>query len=161
RAALTEATILQWAEAHHRRTGAWPSPYGGTIQDAPGETWTAINAALKMGHRGRRRGSSLDRLLSKHRIQRRPRLTRAQVLEWAAILRNPPALAVSEFRSNSRCTGCHVGIGGPRPRWRRLPVAENRSRADSPGELAELSLKTQLVTMMTASRSGGMADAAD
>ena len=111
RAALTEAMILQWAEAHHHRTGTWPSPYGGPVPDAPGETWTAINAALKLGHRGLRRGSSLDRLLSKHGIQRRPRLTRSQVLEWAAILRNPPTLAVSEFRSNSRCTGSR------RDRW--------------------------------------------
>src|SRR5262245_28263656 len=83
RAALTEATILQWAEAHRRRSGTWPSPYGGTIPDAPGETWPAINAALKMGVGGLSRGSSLDKLLAKHGIQRKRRFTPEQVLEWA------------------------------------------------------------------------------
>src|SRR5262249_17944813 len=75
RAALTEAIILQLAEAHQRRTGSWPNPYGGAIPDAPGETWTAINAALKLGRRGLPRGSSLDKLLAKHGVQRKRRFT--------------------------------------------------------------------------------------
>jgi hypothetical protein len=38
---------------------------------------------LKMGHRGLLRGSSLDKLLAKHGIQRKRRFTPEQVLEWA------------------------------------------------------------------------------
>ena len=45
-------TILAWADAHHQRTGAWPMGHSGEIQDAPGETWTAVEMALAHGQRG-------------------------------------------------------------------------------------------------------------
>jgi hypothetical protein len=83
RSALTEATIFQWQEAHHSRTGARPKPTGGTIPDAPAETWTAINAALKIGHRGLPPGSSLYKVLAKHGVQRIPPFSPDQVLAWA------------------------------------------------------------------------------
>jgi len=43
---LTVARILTWADAHYRRTGAWPKVASGPIVDAPGETWGGIGAAL-------------------------------------------------------------------------------------------------------------------
>jgi hypothetical protein len=36
---LTEAQILAWADAHHRRSGRWPSDRSGAVADCPGETW--------------------------------------------------------------------------------------------------------------------------
>jgi hypothetical protein len=34
----TVAQIRRWAEAHFRRTGAWPNASSGPVWDAPGET---------------------------------------------------------------------------------------------------------------------------
>jgi hypothetical protein len=38
----------------------------GAIIDAPGETWSGVNAALERGNRGLPGGSSLARLIKKH-----------------------------------------------------------------------------------------------
>jgi hypothetical protein len=70
---LTEALILAWADAHYARRGAWPTRRSGAIEDAPGETWQAIQSALPNGRRGLPGGSSLPRLLAEHRGVR-PRL---------------------------------------------------------------------------------------
>jgi hypothetical protein len=59
---LTMRLILTWARAHRRRTGKWPSQKSGPIADAPGETWSAVNAALACGLRGLPGGDSLARL---------------------------------------------------------------------------------------------------
>ncbi len=84
--------ILGWAKAHFRRTGKWPNNRSGPIPEAPGETWAivynamvqgnrghrgrsdapgeswgAIEAALRRGKRGLTSGSSLHRLLRRHR----------------------------------------------------------------------------------------------
>jgi hypothetical protein len=64
---LTVGGILAWADAHHRRTGAWPHSESGPVVDAPGETWLSVNAALRRGDRGLPGGSSLSRLLKKCR----------------------------------------------------------------------------------------------
>lgn len=75
RPALDEATILAWADAHHARTGEWPRRSSGTIVDAPGETWNAVNVGLIVGRRGLPGGTTLARLLLKHRgvrIRKRP-----------------------------------------------------------------------------------------
>jgi hypothetical protein len=69
---LTEENILAWADAHYQRTGAWPKGNSGPVVDAPGETWTAVNVALRNGIRHLPGGSSLARLL-----------TREQILAWA------------------------------------------------------------------------------
>ena len=86
------AEILAWADAHHARTGKWPSVKSGRVQDAPRtETWGAVDMCLRLGFRGLRRGNSLARLLEKHRavrnIGRLPKLTRAQILRWARMHR--------------------------------------------------------------------------
>ncbi|MBI3822620.1 MAG: hypothetical protein HY289_08070 [Planctomycetes bacterium] len=84
---LTIRQILEWADAHHRRTGAWPKRTAGRIVDAPGENWHAVGANLHHGGRGLPAGSSLPRLLQEHRGVRNhkalPRLTCARILRWA------------------------------------------------------------------------------
>ncbi len=65
--ALTIEKILEWADAHFRRTGKWPKKETGVIQDAPGETWNAIHVSLLQGRRGLNGGSSISRLLAQFR----------------------------------------------------------------------------------------------
>ncbi len=62
---LTIKQILAWAKAHYVRTGRWPQVRSGAIHDAPGETWCAVEDALRYGLRGLKGGSSLARLLSR------------------------------------------------------------------------------------------------
>jgi hypothetical protein len=64
---LTVEQILAWADAHHARTGKWPTIRSGPIADAPVETWKAIDHALVRGHRGLPGSDSLARLLNRHR----------------------------------------------------------------------------------------------
>lgn len=84
---LTEAQILGWADAHHARTGRWPNAFSGLIQEAPGETWSAVNKALVRASRGLPLASTLARLLEKRRgvpnNKNRPPLSAAQILAWA------------------------------------------------------------------------------
>jgi hypothetical protein len=84
---LTEEQILTWAEAHHERTGAWPTYYLRTLTEAPQETWSAINSALRDGGRGLPGGSSLAQLLAVRLAVRNkvstPDLTEEQILAWA------------------------------------------------------------------------------
>jgi hypothetical protein len=85
--ALTEDGILGWADAHHARTGAWPTYYTGQVLDAPEETWQAMHMALSQGHRGLPGGSTLALLLAERRGVRNrrslPELSVEQVLAWA------------------------------------------------------------------------------
>jgi hypothetical protein len=84
---LTPEQILAWADAHHTRTGRWPSSTSGPVVGAPGETWGAVNVALETGLRGLPRGSSVARLLAEHRRKRNrlalPPVTTQQILAWA------------------------------------------------------------------------------
>jgi hypothetical protein len=83
----TVEQILAWADAHRARTGAWPSAASGAIADAPGETWGAVQNALRGGRRGIPGGSSLAQLLAEKRGARNfwslPDLSCAQILKWA------------------------------------------------------------------------------
>ena len=36
--ALTERQIATWAQAYHRRTGAWPAMSSGPVEEAAGES---------------------------------------------------------------------------------------------------------------------------
>src|SRR5262245_5469550 len=49
---LSEAKIWGWAQAHRRRTGAWPRVKSGAVRGAAGETWNGIDKALTRGRRG-------------------------------------------------------------------------------------------------------------
>jgi hypothetical protein len=84
---LRLSRILAWADAHRRRTGAWPTAKSGPIAGAPGETWRGMDEALRTNQRGLTGGSSLARLLSEHRGVRSccypPPLAEKQVLAWA------------------------------------------------------------------------------
>jgi hypothetical protein len=85
---LSIAKILAWADAHQARTGMWPNSDTGPIADAPGDTWGAVDNALKVGRRGLRGGSSLARLLQRHRRvqpghKRQPLLSIDSILAWA------------------------------------------------------------------------------
>jgi hypothetical protein len=84
---FTEDQILAWADAHHRRTGRWPTRESGPIREADGENWAKVDNALRRGNRGLPRGSSLADLLAKRRGLRIPRraerLTVQRILSWA------------------------------------------------------------------------------
>jgi hypothetical protein len=64
---LTVKQILAWADAHHARTGRWPSVRSGPVPESPGEKWQNIDQALYLGLRGLPRGDRLARLLARHR----------------------------------------------------------------------------------------------
>jgi hypothetical protein len=84
---FSKKLILAWADAHHRRTGVWPTKADGPIHGARGETWAIVNTALQAGRRGLPGGSSLTRLLARHRGVRNPKsppgLTLRRILAWA------------------------------------------------------------------------------
>jgi DNA-binding NarL/FixJ family response regulator len=65
---LTIEQILAWADEHYRRTGSWPTVRSGPVYGAPpGQTWRAIQAALRHGCRGLPGGDSLAQLLRRER----------------------------------------------------------------------------------------------
>ena len=84
---LTIEQILEWADAHHRKTGDWPNKKSGEIFGAPGEDWSSIAGALYRGGRGLRKKSSLAKLLAEKRGVPHPKdyakLTPEQILRWA------------------------------------------------------------------------------
>jgi hypothetical protein len=61
--ALNVTQILTWAASYYERTACWPTANSGTVPDAPGETWRAIDGALRKGARTLPGGSSLAHLL--------------------------------------------------------------------------------------------------
>jgi hypothetical protein len=67
---LNVRRIRDWAENHLDRTGLWPDQESGRIPDTE-ETWKAIEAALRLGLRGLRGGSSLSQLLFTRKKTRR------------------------------------------------------------------------------------------
>jgi hypothetical protein len=83
---LTVDQIKAWAEAHHTRTGSWPTAHSGKIHDAPGESWSAVHSALTSGLRGLPGGDSLARLLERECGRRNPaevpRLTLVGIRRW-------------------------------------------------------------------------------
>jgi hypothetical protein len=83
--------IVVWARAHRRRTGKWPNRKSGPVIDAPGETWSAVETALRNGRRGLPGGSSLPQLLADQcgvrNIHRLPRLQRKQLVAWSRAYR--------------------------------------------------------------------------
>jgi hypothetical protein len=108
---LTVERILEWADLHHDRTGAWPVQGSGPVEGSGGETWLAVDRLLRRGGRGLPGGSSVPRLLAAARGVRNtsslPELTEGQIVGWA--------------RAHQRRTG----------RW---PSAGSGPIADAPGE---------------------------
>jgi hypothetical protein len=89
---LTERQILKWADAFHTQTGRWPRADVAPIPNAPGETWCAIDDALRVGLRGLPGGSSLVKLLYERRglYSKRyaPPLELGRILIWAKAYRS-------------------------------------------------------------------------
>lgn len=67
------AEILKWAKSFRRKTGAWPTRRTKLAADSHGTTWSAINAALRLGLRGLEGGSSLAKLIEGRRDESRTR----------------------------------------------------------------------------------------
>ncbi len=88
---LTAEQILAWADAHRRSAGAWPRRDAGPVSGAAGETWQAVDDALRRGLRGLPGGSSLAQLLAAGRGVRNradlPRLTLGRIRAWARAYR--------------------------------------------------------------------------
>ncbi len=84
---LTIKQILEWADAHYRRTGQWPRRLSGKVHGTRDETWLRIDQAMRVGYRGFSGGHSLPKLLSARRGVRHhlepPPLTVRQILAWA------------------------------------------------------------------------------
>jgi hypothetical protein len=84
---LTEDQILAWSDAHHNRTGVWPTKATGPVRGARGETWSAVDAALYLGNRGLPGGITLVQLLCKKRgvrnVKHPPPLVESEILDWA------------------------------------------------------------------------------
>jgi hypothetical protein len=102
--------ILAWADAHHRRTGRWPTLTTGPVVDAPGESWSGIGRALSAGIRGQPGGWSLANFLAHYRGVRNrkaaPGLTAAQILRWAdAHIRRTGRRPVTYSGSIRECPG--------------------------------------------------------
>lgn len=64
---LSEADIRTWILAHVRRTGSYPTRDSGPIEEAPGESWSAIDGALKHGCRGLTSGETLRQFVLRTR----------------------------------------------------------------------------------------------
>ena len=84
---LSVEQILAWADTHRQTApGSRPTSGTGAVEDAPGETWNAIDIALSKGTRGLPSGSGLSTLLEKHRhVPKRRRyslLTVEMILAW-------------------------------------------------------------------------------
>jgi hypothetical protein len=82
RPTLTAEQILAWSDAHHARTGKWPSADAGPIPEAPGLTWRGVQSALSGGARGLPGGDSLARLLDRHRPGRVAGAARRRSQPW-------------------------------------------------------------------------------
>jgi hypothetical protein len=84
---ITLALVLAWAADHRRRTGAWPITTSGRVLAAPGESWLALDRALRRGARGLPEGEGLAGLLQRKRgvrnKQNLPSLTEEQIVAWA------------------------------------------------------------------------------
>lgn len=84
---LSVATVLAWADQHHRRTGVWPiRDKGGPVQGDPGETWSALDSSLRRGSRKLPACGGLAAFLDKYRnvrnVANQPRVTPSQILQW-------------------------------------------------------------------------------
>lgn len=79
--------ILDWADAHFKRTGRWPHGGTGAVAECPDITWGMVNRTLERGGRGLPGGSSLSALLDERRGPRsrggKALLTIEQILAWA------------------------------------------------------------------------------
>jgi hypothetical protein len=119
---LTTATILAWADSWHAGTGRWPVASSGPLPAQKGETWRAIDEALRLGRRGLPGSDSLARLLQRKRGVRNkralPRLTERKILTWA---RDHRSRSGSWPHAQSGPVSCAAGED-----WQQIDVALHR-----------------------------------
>ena len=78
---LTEKKIIKWAKAHQRKEGKLPTHRSGKVGETT-ETWRGIDAALKMGLRGLKAGSSLLKLFIKYELkEEKPDFTEKKIIK--------------------------------------------------------------------------------
>jgi hypothetical protein len=122
-------TILRWADRYFARHGDWPTVRSGPIPGAPQETWFKVSTALSVGLRGLPKGSSLAKLLMKHRGARydahRPPLDPAAIRRWAA------AYQKKHGKLPSRQSGPIPGSDGDT--WRNVDLALRNGNRGLPG----------------------------
>jgi hypothetical protein len=115
---LTVETILRWCDEHFEKTGVWPRATSGLVPGSEGDTWVAVDLALRRGRRGLRK-SSLYQLLARHRGASRfhiPNLTIQQILQWCdefhARTGNWPSLASGRISGAGRESwlGVHTAL---------------------------------------------------
>jgi hypothetical protein len=83
---LSNSMILQWADAHHERTGEWPGMNSGAIPEVPGVSWKSLDDRMRRGRHLRGKKTSLCRLLAQKRGVRTsaapPPLSYGKILKW-------------------------------------------------------------------------------
>jgi hypothetical protein len=101
---ITVDQVLEWADRHNERTGAWPGCRFGEVHGVPDETWFSIDCILRKGGRGLGDPSSLANLLERERGVRnyraQPHLTYDSILAWAD----------SYHEQNGGWPGCKMGV---------------------------------------------------
>jgi hypothetical protein len=144
---LSRRQILDWADAHKARTGDWPKKESGPIPESPGDTWWAVDAALYLGNRGLRPGSTLARLLSRHRGRRHhlelPRLSMKKILAWAD----------KHHERTGRWPNINSGalVDAPQERWRALDDALRQGNRGLSGGSSLLQCSSRSVACQTRS----------
>ena len=128
---IDEADILAWADAHHARTGQWPTSKVGEIPEEPGETWMLVEAALFFGLRGLPGRTTLLRFLSEHWVrspQQPSDFTVNRILTWA------DAYHERTGRRPITTTGHIPGADGIT--WKTVDDALRAGRTDRPAGLS-------------------------
>lgn len=77
---LSMELIKTWADAFFAKNGYYPLTRSGPVDEAPGETWRNIEAAMRKGNRGLPKGSLTEFLRGK-----KYDLTIQQIKEWILI----------------------------------------------------------------------------
>jgi hypothetical protein len=72
---LTVEQILAWADAYHARLDFRPHCKAGEVAGVPGESWGALDLALRVGCRGLPGDDSLRELLRRHRPHMKRRVS--------------------------------------------------------------------------------------
>jgi hypothetical protein len=126
---LTIDEILDWADAHQRETGRWPTIRSGAVVGTKGERWSAIDFALRKGLRGLPSGGALYRLLDEHCPERRGMLTIEQIQAWGEAHR-----AATGRWPNLRSGSV---IGAPGETWRNINRCLYRGNRGLPGGMTQ------------------------
>lgn len=118
RPSLTVRQVLALADRFYKTHGHWPYLDSGPINGLPGETWRAIDKALRRGSRGLPGGLTLAGLLNKHRgifdgrSRRLPRVPESKRLRLEQIAQWGRAYFRRHGVFHNRDSGPIAGSGG-------------------------------------------------